>query len=564
MKTTKLLPLLPLAGLCLVPGVLAEPPKLVLQITVDALRGDLPQRFRANMGEEGLAFLLDHGVHYTNAHYQHANTETIVGHTALATGAPPAVNGMVGNVWYDRAEQRAVYNIEDSDYSLLSEGADVDQSTEIDATQRVAQGDGRSPTNLLTSTIGDEIVKAYNGHARSFAVSFKDRGAVSMGGELGKAFWFSKASGGFVTSDYYYDSYPEWVTEWNGKGFVDAYHGQHWKLLLDQDEYLFAEEGDVSHKTEIATFKRTFPYPYGPKDFEYFTTMLSLRPAADEIVADFAKTLIDAESLGEAEHPDYLAISFSATDYVIHINGPSSLEAEDALLRLDQTLADLFQHIDDRVGLHNTLIVLSADHGAPDTPGYIANRGGSKADYFSVNTMKESGLFEATKKAFGLGEELILEYADPYVYLNRDLIAEKELELDQVQSMIADTLGQIHGIYQAFAASAIEQGRVQDSRVARLVSNNHHPARSGDIYLVFHPNVYINDFDGLRVASVHGSPWRYDTHVPVIFAGHGIQGQKVSTEVTPYDIAPTIAHRLGISFPDGSTGQVLTEVAGSD
>ncbi len=188
------------------------PPKLVLQITVDALRGDLPQRYSEVIGDGGLRYLMEQGVHFTNAHYLHANTETIVGHTSLSTGAFPAAHGMVGNVWFDRSQNRLVYNIEDPAYHLLTADADVDRSTEIDPTQRAARSDGRSPANILATTFGDELALATDGAAKVFGVSVKDRGAVAMAGHAGKAFWFSKKSGEFVTSNYYYDQYPQWVT----------------------------------------------------------------------------------------------------------------------------------------------------------------------------------------------------------------------------------------------------------------------------------------------------------------------------------------------------------------
>jgi len=170
-----------------------EHPKLVLQITVDALRGDLPSRFDNVLGDGGFRYLMTDGVHYT-----------IVGHVSLATGTVPAAHGMVANVWFDRELDRLVYNIEDSDYGLLTAGADVDAQTEIDPTQKAAKVDGRSPNNILTSTLSDEMAIHFGGRSKIFAVSVKDRGAVSLAGHAGKAFWFSKASGEFVTSNYYY------------------------------------------------------------------------------------------------------------------------------------------------------------------------------------------------------------------------------------------------------------------------------------------------------------------------------------------------------------------------
>lgn len=208
---------LTLALLCALPATAAEKPDLVLQITVDGLRADLIERYKHNFGEGGFRYLMDDGTYYTNANYQHGNTETIVGHVSLATGAPPSVHGMVGNVWYDRSEERLVYNVEDGNYTMLTSGAGVDKATEIDPTQKAAQGDGRSPEPILSTTFGDELMISNSGKSKVFGVSVKDRGAISLAGHSGKAFWFSKAQSEFVTSDYYYDEYPDWVSRWNEK-----------------------------------------------------------------------------------------------------------------------------------------------------------------------------------------------------------------------------------------------------------------------------------------------------------------------------------------------------------
>jgi hypothetical protein len=190
-------------------GLAAEvPPRLVLQITVDQLRGDLPRRYLAQMGSGGFRYLLENGVVYGNAHHAHAATETIVGHATLATGAHPSDHGLIGNIWFDRVSGELTYNIEDARYPLLTGGADVDKATEIDPTQRAARTDGRSPAAMLVSTFSDELAIHTADQAKVFSVSVKDRGAVSMAGHAGKAFWFSKATGEFVTSRFYYDQYP--------------------------------------------------------------------------------------------------------------------------------------------------------------------------------------------------------------------------------------------------------------------------------------------------------------------------------------------------------------------
>ena len=538
----------------------AEQPKLILQITVDALRGDLPGRFESVLGDGGFRYLMEGGIHYTNAHYQHANNETIVGHVSLATGTVPAAHGMVANVWFDRELDRLVYNIEDSSYRLLTVGADVDQASEIDPTQRAAKVDGRSPNNILTSTLSDEMAIHFAGRSKIFGVSVKDRGAVSLAGHAGKAFWFSKASGEFVTSNYYYEQYPDWVNAWNARKPASSYAGKSWELTHPSSQYLFGDADDREYETDLAGFGQVFPHAYGEADDKYFTTKLTLSPAGDELTLDFAKTLLDEEQLGQDEVPDYLAISFSSNDYVGHLFGASSLEIEDNLARLDRTLANLFAYVDEKVGLANTLIVLSADHGQPEAPGYLHQLGIDKARYFDTDALDRTPAIAALKRRFGFGEELIEAYFHPYLYLNRDLISDKGLDQAAVEQAVAAELRKFSGVADAVSSSALRTASLPDTVLMRSILRNFHPKRSGDIYLVFEPDVFINDFDGLIVASTHGSPWRYDTFVPVMFAGAGLPAAKLNRPVTPYDIAPTLANYLGTKPPSGTIGKPLEEV----
>ena len=169
-------------------------PRLILQITVDQLRADLPRRVQDRLGEGGFRYLLESGVHYDNAHHGHANTETVVGHTTLATGADPSTHGMVANVWFDHADRSLRYNVEDPRYRLLTGDAAVDRSTEIDPTQKTATTEGRSPSAILVSTFADELALFTAGRSKIFGVSVKDRGAITLAGHAGKAFWFSKAT----------------------------------------------------------------------------------------------------------------------------------------------------------------------------------------------------------------------------------------------------------------------------------------------------------------------------------------------------------------------------------
>ena len=534
-------------------------PKLIVQITVDQLRGDMPTRHLKQFGEGGFHYLLEEGIHYNNAHHTHANTETIVGHTTLATGANPAAHGMVGNLWYDRAAGRTVYNIEDPDYSLLTSGADVDDATEIDPTQRAATSDGRSPRTILTSTFGDELAVNTAGRAKVFGVSIKDRGAVAMAGHAGKAFWFSKAAGQFVTSNYYYDRYPEWVEAWNDKGLPQSFSGQSWELLNPIDTYLFANE--KGYKPDFAGFGSTFPHPLGEAESGYYTTFLTLSPFGDKMTADFAKTLIDAEGLGDDNVTDFLAVSFSVTDYVGHFFGPSSLEAEDNLLQLDRTLADLFAYIDAEVGLENTLIVLSSDHGAPEAPGYLAQIG-MPGDYVTPDNWDTAPAVARIKERFGISGALFEGYDHPYLTLAAEVRNNPDIDRVALETMISDELVTFEGVAYAIPSSRLREGSLPDNALMQAVLNNYHPGRSGDIYLVFQPEWFINDMDGLSVTVTHGSPWRYDTFVPILFAGQGIAPQTVSRRVHTIDVALTLSIIAGTRPPSGATGEVLLEVLG--
>jgi len=534
-------------------------PKLVLQITIDQFRGDLIRRYADRWGEGGFRKFLDEGAVFANAHHAHANTETIVGHSTLATGAFPATHGMIGNVWMNRKDGGAQYTVEDAKYPVISTKPLIDQDTEIDPTQRAARSDGRSPRALLVSTFGDELKLFTGAHAKVFGVSIKDRAAISLAGHTGQAYWFSKSTGEFVTSRYYQEAYPEWVKSWNAAGHVSRYANTSWELAREQSGYLFGDRDDRPYETALPGFGRTFPHAYGAAEDKYFTTFLTLSPAGDDITLGFAKALIENEQLGQDEVTDYLSVSFSATDYVGHMFGPSSLEAEDNLLRLDRTLADLLAFVDSSVGLDETLIVLSADHGGPEVPGYLRSLGFDAA-YIATSDEIAAAVQADLEAKFGVKENLVRGFFHPYVYLDRAAIADNKLDLDAVASVVAATLESQAGIAHAFTSRAMRKGEYPELRVANAVRRNHNSKRSGDVYIVTDPNHFVNDFDGLHVAATHGSPWRYDTHVPIIFLGSEIKAQTIQREVLTVDVAASLAALVGTLPPSGCDGEPLVEL----
>jgi hypothetical protein len=534
-------------------------PRLILQITVDQLRGDMPASVLDRCGSGGFRFLYEKGVVYANAHHRHANTETVVGHATLATGADPANHGMIGNVWFDKELGRAVYNIEDDRYTLIGEGGGIDKTNEKDPTQKVAMTDGRSPRALLTTTFSDELALNTNGKAKIFAVSVKDRGAVPMAGHAGKAYWFSKAKMGFVTSTYYYDAYPAWVDDWNQKGLALAYANTNWNLMYDRSTYTYGEFDDMPWEINLPGFGVTFPHSFGTADSKLFSTLLTLSPAGDELTLKFAQELMVHEDLGKDEVTDYLAISFSATDYVGHVFGPSSLESEDNLLRLDKVLSELFAFLDKHVGLEQTLIVLSSDHGAAEVPNRL-NEFGIDAQYFSPDRLEKQRVIEIIKARYGIGNELISDFVQPYIYMNKETIQKHRLDIDEVSRSIASELTKINGIAYAIPSIDLIEGKIPGTRLYKQVLRNFNPKRSGDIYLVLEPHWFVNDFDGLTVASSHGSPWRYDTFVPIIFTGNGLMPKNIFREVETVDIALTLSMYLMINATSSATGAPLIEV----
>ena len=527
-------------------------PRLVLQITVDQLRGDMPGRYADRLTDGGFHYLMEKGTWYINAHYQHANTETAVGHATLATGADPSRHGIIANDWINQKSGAFVYNTEDDRHHIIG--------------REPKSHEGVSPRNLAASTFGDELVVSNGGRSRVFSVSVKDRGAILPGGHVGKAFWFSKSSGNFVTSTYYYDDYPAWVKQWNTAKPADAFKGKSWELLNDRATYVHGQMDDRPYEADLKPLGRKFPHPLGG-DTKYFYLLLTLTPIGDVLTLDFTKALVENEKLGQNDTgaPDYLQISFSSTDYVGHLFGPSSLETEDNILRLDRTLAELFQFVDEKVGLDKTLIVLSADHGAPEAPEYMASLGLSTGR-FAFDWFKTEGpLTEALEKKYGR-DDLIAGHSHPYLYLNLEAISSAGLDLAEVERFVAAELMKIPGIAYAMTRGDLLAGRITESPVQNQIRRSFHPTRSGNIHMVPEQYWFLHSTEEAEkmgigsIAAIHGSPWAYDTFVPIFFAGHSVPAQIIGRRVAPTDIAATLAAYLGVKPPSGSVGTVLTEV----
>jgi predicted AlkP superfamily pyrophosphatase or phosphodiesterase len=526
--------------------------RLVLQITVDGLRADLLKRYANGFGKHGFRYLMQKGTVYTNAQYQHANTETIVGHATLATGTFPSQHGMIGNVWFDRGANQLAYNIEDADAPILPTREQSSTGEQVDPAQKLARTKGRSPKALLVPTFADGLAAYYGGRSKVFGVSGKDRSAVAMAGKAGKAFWYSTDNGDFVTSRYYYADYPVWVSSWNDQRKAEKYADSEWVLLSDKSNYLLAGQDDRPYEADLKGYGRTFPHRFGGAGSKLLFTQLAVSPVGDELLLDFSKALINNEQLGQDAIPDYLSISFSAVDAVNHFFGPSSLENEVVIRRLDDTLAELFKFIDATIGLKHSLIVLSADHGMADMPEYMTELG-----YTAGRLVPQEIVAQANQAGQKLGiDEIVRFLYRPYIYLDDEKIAAAKLDPVKVEQAIADALTDLDGINLAVSTRSL--ATVKGNPLIERVRNNQHATRSGDIYIIQEPYWFL--FDEGPIASMHGSPWRYDTHVPIIFSGQGIDAQQIHRLVHPVDVAPTIAALLGMTAAAAAKGSPLPEV----
>lgn len=511
-------------------------PRLVLQLVIDQLRGDLIRQHQQQFGTNGFNYLLSHGIDFQNAHHPHANTTTCAGHATIATGSYPSMHGIVDNDWYDRKTHQLIYCMEDLKANIIP----------TPHTQIIIPG--RSPHNLKQSTLSDEIILSNKG--RAYGVSLKDRAAITLAGHSGKAFWFDKTNGGFVTSTYYYSIYPQWVNDWN-KNYVPKEYD--WNLSRPKTEYQNAKNKPFHH--DYQSFGQTFPHHVvNPPSEEYFK-YLSRTPKADELTGDFAAQLLIQERLGvSTNQTDYLAVSFSAVDAIGHQFGPNSVESEDNLLELDKTLGKLLAVIDKQVGLNNTLIVLSADHGVGDSPSYLKTHHIAEIKPVNIETT-EQFIHNLLAQKFHLPKQALMSITPPYIYLDQQIIQEHQLTLSEVSHYLADSLSSQPGIFRAYSLPITN---IEKDWLSAKVDRMSYPYRAGDIYIVQPPYQSHGTRNENRVA--HGSPWQYDSYVPLLFVHPRLKPQFISRPVYTTDIAPTLSTLLMIKSPSGAVGQPLEEV----
>ncbi|MCY3928027.1 MAG: alkaline phosphatase family protein [Acidobacteria bacterium] len=484
-------------------------PRLVLLIVVDQMRGDYLERFRPLLNH-GLARLLQEGIVFTDAHHFHAATETAPGHATLATGVFPKRHGIIANSWFDRERGEDVYCCGDPDH-------------------------GVSPRNMLVPTLGDLLKAAYP-ETRVYAASAKDRAAILMGGHHADgAWWYGRSRGTWVTSTYYGDqeNQPAWVEAFNDEDRLAAHFANAWTPLVPL-EHTSAYDIEPLDRGPVID---TFPHAVGGFTVERgaFYGDVYRSPFVDGYLEDFAEALIEAENLGADEFPDLLAVSFSALDTVGHGYGPNAPETLDVILRLDRTIGELLDFVDERIGLENVVVALSSDHGVGEVPELVVRDGGDGGRFGTEQTLCLQRLQSRLKGRFGGGEFLLDTF-----YLDGETITTEEANRGAIEDEIIEAMSDC-----ALIAEVVRPAELDPANpLHELYLNGYYPERSGDLILVPKPNVL--PVPASAVVASHGSPYAYDTHVPLIIRRQDGAGRVVPERANTIDLAPSLAPILGL------------------
>ncbi|AMA49445.1 MULTISPECIES: alkaline phosphatase PafA [Flavobacterium] len=512
-------------------------PKLVVGIVVDQMKMEYLNRFYSDFSENGFKRLLRDGFTYHNMHYNYMPTFTGPGHASIYTGTTPAIHGIVGNEWFNKATGKNLYCTDDTDVSTVGNGTE--------------QEGKMSPKILQASTITDELKLSTNFKGKVIGVSVKDRGAILPAGHFADwAFWFSK-TGNFISSTFYGKSLPSWVTQFNNEKNYEKYVNQNWDLLKDKTAYNESLPDDNPYEGKLNKKQAFFPYSLSELTKPGDVGILRTTPFGNNFLADFAQKTIENEQLGKDEDTDFLTVSFSATDYIGHMYGPRSIELQDTYLRLDQTLASFLQYLDLNVGKDNYLLFLTADHAGAENVMHLKDNRYDVEDTNEKNI--EHAIAEFTKTQFG--ENLLLLYDSFNVFLDKAKIKEKGLELSKVKNAVKEFLYTQKHVKRVYDENEIIAGSVADNYL-NFVSKGYDPVQNGELIIVDKPAYMQYQTTGTS----HGSPYSYDTHVPCLFYGWGIKKGENFDKKDITQIAPTLALKLKTTLPNSTDAIPLTEI----
>lgn len=493
----------------------ASHPKLVVLIAVDQFRYDYLTRFRAEYSK-GLDLLLRQGANFVNANLEHYPTVTAIGHSTMLTGATPKTSGIVGNDWYDRESGKTVTSVSDASTQLLGGSG----------------GTGASPRRLLVSTVGDEMKRSRRDHSKVLGLSLKDRSAILPSGHMADAaYWYDNKTGDFVSSSYYFQDLPNWVRAFNSRRPADRYAGMEWRFNESSPSGFFRMPAERGHQLSAAIYSS----PFG-----------------NDLLEQFAEEAVRQEKLGQRDSIDLLTLSFSSNDAVGHSYGPDSPQVHEMCLRTDRELGNLFAFLDQSVGMKNVIIVLTADHGVMPLAEQL------QQDRMPGGRTTNAQLFQPMRQAllerFGTGEWL-LSTAGTSPYLNWKLISEKGLDPAEVERVAAAAMATVPHVSRVYTRRQLLMDAVPRDKFSERVVRSFNSARSGDLEVLLDP-YWIRGATG----TTHGTPYSYDSHIPLIFMGPGIKPGRYARPVALNDVAPSLATLLDVETPSGSVGQPLSEM----
>jgi predicted AlkP superfamily pyrophosphatase or phosphodiesterase len=521
-----------------------DKPKLVIGIVVEELNYNQLEKFHDKLSENGIKKLINEGTYFKNASYEYLLTQSAPGHATIATGAEPSFHGITSDNWYTPLKNELINCTKD--VSVNSVGGSFESGL-------------HSPVNLLVSTFSDELAIATNKKAKVFGVGLKESSAIfSAGHTANAAYWFDNTTGTWMSSSYYISALPDWVNDFNAMKFSDTYLNSTWNLLRPAKDY--ADCLPDSNSFEIG-FNNINYFPYDLKKLRSKNTfsskndysLLRETPFGNSLTTNFAIRLIQKERLGKDDVTDYLSICYSATDYIGHRFGPSSVEMGDAILRLDDDIKNLLTFINDSIGKKNVLLYLTAAHGISEIPA-VLEKDRIPSGYFQQNQALQL-LRSYLNAIYGEGE-WIKGYSERQIFLNRTLIEDARLSLDDVQKKVARFLIQFTGVEAAYPYSAFEANDFGNGNLKRII-NNFSPQRSGDVIVILNPGWVekVSDF-----VTNSNSPYEYDSHVPLIWYGWTVNRATVTRQVNITDIAATLSALCKVPYPNACTGEPMFEL----
>lgn len=518
-------------------------PKLVVGIVVEQFRYDQLEKFRDKLEENGIRKLLNEGTFYKSASYHYMLTQSAPAHATISSGAEPSFHGITSDSWYLPLKNETVYCTQDNG---------------VDPVGGSYEAGLHSPVNLLSSTFPDELAMATREKAKIFSVGLRESSAILSCGHHGKGvYWYDNKSGTWMSSTWFTSNLPGWVNDFNAMMMPETYLNNEWKLLKDPSAYsdCLPDSADAEIGFEGI---RWFPYDLKKISQKGFLnarrdySLLRETPFGNTFTTDFALRLINEEKLGKDDVTDFLSVSYAATDYIGHRFGPSSVEMADAIFRLDADISRLLKHLNDSIGKRNILVYFTSAHGVSEIPA-VLEKNRIPAGYFRQNQAIQL-LKSYLNALYGQGD-WVKGYFENQIYLNRVLIEDARIPLEDFQKKAARFLVQFSGISSAYPYSSFEANDFGNGHLKRIVNSFSHQ-RSGDIIITLSPG-WIEKGD--YVAN-HNSPYEYDTHVPLIWYGWAVNRATIVRKVNITDIAPTLSSLCKVPFPNSATGEPLVEL----